>query len=318
VSIPVIEGIKGSLSQKEPFIAQILSDKSIKLSTKLAGYIEKVYVEESQKVKRGDKLVSIDAVELRSTIEALKSTLRTQRSDLLLAKNIHERNKKLYNIGGLAKEKLEISALGVESKASQVESTKQKIDQLNHQLSYLGITAPFDGVIDALLLHEGDLAAAGKPILSMSNGKKKLVFAYAPTQANSIHKTQKIIFEDQEIGSIKSLYTTSSNGLLRAEVALSKVMTLPAGTSINIEVLTKEAEGCILPANTIVHKKEGSFVMLYSNKKFVPQKVEIAMQNAKHLLLQQCPAAPVAYGNEVKLAQLPVYSHVNIIGATHE
>jgi hypothetical protein len=206
-----------------------------------------------------------------------------------------------------------MSALGVEAKASQLEGSTQKIAQLNHQLSYLRITAPFDGVIDALMLHEGDLAAAGKPILSMSNGKKKLVFAYAPTQAQSIQKAQKVIYQDKEIGEIKSLYTIATNGLLRAEVALSTPLSLPVGTSINIEVLTQEEKGCILPADTIVHKKEGTFVMLYSNKKFVPQKVEVRMQDSKHILLQSCFDSPVAYGSEVKLAELPVYSRVNII-----
>jgi multidrug efflux pump subunit AcrA (membrane-fusion protein) len=93
VSVPVVVGAEGTLAQKESFIAQILSDKSIKLSTKLAGYIEKVYVEESQEVKKGDTLVLVDAVELRSNIDLIKATLRTQKSDLALAKSIHERNK---------------------------------------------------------------------------------------------------------------------------------------------------------------------------------------------------------------------------------
>lgn len=53
-----------------------------------------------------------------------------------------------------------------------LKNTQEKIDSLTHQLSYLGIRAPFDGVVDKLMLHEGDLAATGKPILALSNGKK--------------------------------------------------------------------------------------------------------------------------------------------------
>jgi len=37
------------------------------------------------------------------------------------------------------------------------------------------------------------------------------------------------------------------------------------------------------------------------------------MQDAKQILLANCPTAPVAYGNEVKLAQLPVYSRVDVV-----
>jgi len=313
VSVPVVKGRNGSLRNRVPYMAQVLSNKSINLSTKLAGYVEKVNVEESQKVKKGTLLVHIDAIELRSNINALDATLNTQKSDLLLAKSIHNRNRKLYRVGGLAKEKLELSALTLKSKQSLIENTKQKIAQLKHQLTYLSIRAPFDGVIDKILLHEGDLAAAGKPILSMSDGVKKLVFSYAPTQASTIKKGLAIYVKSEKIGEIKSLYTTSTNGLLSAEVALSKAIDLPVGTSMNIDVLTKEAKGCLLPANTLVHKKEGTFVMTYIEGKFVPLKVDILMQENQQILLEECPKDVVAYGSEVKLAALPVYDKVNVI-----
>ena len=318
VSVSVTKGSIGTLNNKESFLAQVLSDKSIKLSTKLAGYVEKVMVEESQHVRKGDLLVHIDAIELRSNIDALKATLATQKSDLALAKSIYNRNMKLYKVGGLAKEKLDISALTLKSKGSIIENTTQKIMQLKHQLGYLSIRAPFDGVIDALILHEGDLAATGKPILSMSNGRKKLRFSYAPTQAKQIKKGLSVWLGDEKIGEIKSLYTTSTNGLLSAEVSLDKKIDLPVGTSINVEVLTSEAQGCILPANTLVHKKEGIYVMVYLKEKFVPLKVDILMKDAQNVLLVECPQASVAYGDEVKLAALPVYDNVKIVGEKDE
>jgi len=318
VSVPVTHGNIGHLSNKEAFLSQILSDKSIKLSTKLAGYIEKVLVEESQHVKKGDLLVSIDAIEVRSNINALKAILATQKSDLALAKSIYDRNMKLYRVGGLAKEKLDISALSLKSKRSTIENTTQKIMQLKHQLNYLSIKAPFDGMIDTLILHEGDLAAVGKPILSMSNGRKKLRFYYAPTQIKEIKKGLSVWIEDKKVGKIKSLYTTSTNGLLSAEVTLSTKIDLPVGSSLNVEVLTKEAKGCILPVNTLLHKKEGIYVMVYQKEKFVPFQVDVLMQDGENVLLSECPKDSVAYGDEVKLAALPVYDSVQIVGDQDE
>jgi len=318
ISVPVVRGQVGNLTNKVPFLAQVLSDKRIQLSTKLAGYVEKVNVEESQVVKKGDLLVRIDALELRSNIDAFQATLNTQKSDLALAKTMHSRNTKLYKVGGLAKEKLEMSALTLKSKKSLIENTEQKIAQLNHQLTYLSIRAPFDGVIDTLFLHEGDLAATGKPILSMSDGVKKLVFAYAPTQAKFIKKGLSVYAGHEKIGQVKSLYTTSNNGLLSAEVVLSKTIDLPVGTSMSIDVLTDEARGCVLPANTLVHKKEGTFVMRYMEGKFVPLKVNILMQENQQILLKACPKDVVAYGSEVKLAELPVYDKVQIVGEKDE
>ncbi len=313
VTVPVVKAKQGTMVNKVPFLAQIISDKSINLSTKLAGYVEKVFVEEAQRVKKGEVLVRIDAIELNSNIDALKSTLNAQLNDLKLAKSIYARNVKLFAIGGLPKEQLEISEVTLKSKASIMENTKQKIAQLEHQLSYLKIVAPFDGEIDAILLHEGDLAASGKAILSMSNAKQKLIFSYAPVQNVMIKKEQDVFIQNEQVGYVKSIYTTSKNGLISAEVTLTKNLALPTGSSVNIEVLTQEAKGCIVPSDTILHKKESIFVMTYAEGKFSPVKIKVEMQDADRLLISPCPKVPIAQASEVKLAQLPAYDNVKII-----
>ena len=309
--VPVTEAKEGILQNRIILLAQVLSDKQIQLSTKLAGYVEKVLVEESQNVKKGDILIRIDAIEIRSNIDALKSTLNAQKGDLVLVKSIYARNKKLHAIGGLSKEQLESSKVALSLKASALESTKQKITQLEHQLSYLKIVAPFDGTIDNIFLHEGDLAATGKPILSMSNKKKKLLFSYSPVQQSLIKKEQSVYLNNEEIGYIKAIYNTAKNGLVSAEATLEKPISQPSGSSVTVEVLIEEKKGCLLPDNTILHKKEGTFVMAYEKGKFIPQKVTVEMQNNNQILVFPCPKTPVAEASEVKLAQLPAYNQPN-------
>jgi len=317
ISVALVKPIEGMMQNKESYLAQVDSDKSIELSTKLAGYVEKVLVEESQKVNKGELLVLIDQIELQSSIQSLQATLSAQQNDAALAKSIYTRNVKLFNVGGLAKEKLDISKVAMNTKKSVIENTMQKIKQLTHQLSYLEIVAPFDGEIDAILLQEGDLAALGKPILTMSNGEKKLIFSYA-VQHTSIAKEQLVFAEGKKIGNIKSIYTISKNGLTSAEVKLTSVLALPVGSSVNIEVLTREVKGCIISNDTVLHKKEGTFVMTYVNEKFVPMQINIEMQNENKLLVSPCPDTEVAKASEVKLARLPAYDKVEILGAEHE
>lgn len=317
VTVPVVNPVQGTMRDRESYLAQVGSEKSIMLSTKLAGYIEEVFVEESQKVKKSDVLVQLDEMELQSSIEALKATLKAQQNDLALAKSIYMRNRKLFKVGGLSEEKLDISRVSMQAKEVVVENSMKKIEQLQHQLSYLKIAAPFDGEIDTILLHEGDLAISGKPILGMSSGVKKLVFSYTPRNA-SIKKGQEVWAEGQKIGQIKSIYTIAENGLMSAEVKLTSILDLPAGASINIEVLTQEAEGCIVPSDTVLHKKEGTFVMVYSEGKFRPLQVNIEMQDDNRLLISPCPGTSIAQASEVKLAQLPALEKVQVIRVKHE
>jgi RND family efflux transporter MFP subunit len=313
ISVPVVKPTQGVMNQEVPFLAQVLGDKSIKLSTKLAGYVEKVLVEESQKVKKGDLLVKIDETELKSNIDALNATLVAQQNDLSLAKSIHARNTKLYQIGGLSKEQLDISRVSLKMKQSVLENTRQKIAQLEHQLTYLTIVAPFDGVIDAILMHEGDLAATGKPILSMSNKKQKLLFSFAPSQQNMIEQGQMVVQGKQKLGEIRAIYPTASNGLITAEVALDAPLDLPIGSSVQVNVVTQSQSGCILPDTTVVHKKDGSYLMVYRKDRFVPQKVEVKLHENNRIMVAPCPKGWLASASEVKLAALPAYTNVHLI-----
>jgi RND family efflux transporter MFP subunit len=318
ITVSVIKAEEGSLVHKEKFLAKLLSQKSIKLSTKLAGFIQSVKVVESDMVKKGDILIKIDEKELAANKAALHATLAAQKADYILAKSVHATNLKLYQVGGLAKEKLDASSVGVKAKASMLESTKQKIVQLDNQLSYLTIRAPFDGVIDRIFLHEGDLAAAGKPILSMSSGDKKLLFSYAPTKERAIVKGKEVLIDGEEVGVIKSIYSASENGLSMAEVTLKKELSNPIGSSINIEVVTQKASGCKVPSNALLHKADGTFIMIGKEGKFKPYKVEVLMQEASSALISNCPDAPIAVASEVRLASLPAYSKVTMVGEKDE
>jgi len=316
--VETVEAREGTLQERAPYLAQLLADKSITLSTTRAGYIEKILVEESQAVKKGDLLVRIDTADLKSSIEAMKATLVSQQHDVALAESIYRRNQKLHEVGGLSNEQLDISRVTLEAKRSAVENTRQKIEQLTHQLSYLRITAPFDGRIDKILMHEGDLAATGKPILSMSNKERKLVFSFAPLQVHTIKKGNKVLLQGRPIGKIKTIYTTSRNGLISAEVAVDKPIALPTGSNITVDVVTREAKGCVLPINTIVHKKSGDFVMLLHKGGFHPYQVRVLMQDNGRQMITPCPTGKIAQASEVKLSMLPAHNAVIMAGAEGE
>ena len=305
---------KGTLVSTQRFLAQIQSKHGIKVTTKLAGTIEKLYVHTGQKVKKGDRLLTIDSTELRSNLDSLNAALQAQLNDLELARSTDAANQKLFEAGALPKQKLDQFRVGLAAKEAQIEATRQKIAQVKHQMTYLDITAPFDGQIDAVILHEGDLAATGRPILSMSNGKKKLVFGFVPTVKTQIVPGQIVSSSGMQIGTVRTIYATSQNGLVNAEVSLTKPIALPVGTSIDIDVAIRATQGCILPDDTLIHTGKGVRLMRYTEGHFSPMEVKVLAQNEGKVIVDPCPKEPVARGSEVRLAQLPAYDNVRISG----
>jgi len=301
----------GVVKQREKFLAFVAFDKSIKVSTKMAGYIKKIYVDEGDKVRDGELLAKIDEHDINSNISLLKTTLKQQQKDYKLAKQIYERNLKLYEIGGLPKEQLDTSKVVMDAKRSAILATELKIEQLQDQKKYLNIKAPFSGEIDSLIMHEGDLAVVGKPILSMSSGVKKLLFNYTPS--SNIKKGQPVFVEGEKIGEVSLIKNIAKNGLAEAEVRLEgNLVDIPVGVSLDIEVLTKEAKGCIVPNDTLLHKSDGVFVMVYRDGKFYPQKVIPSLEYNGKTLITPCIENPIAKGSEVTLAKLPIYGNIKI------
>ena len=312
LNVSLVQAKAGILEEKVSFLATIFSKQSITLSTKLVAYVEKVHVKEAQYVKKGDLLVELDSYEIRSSIQALKATLIAQADDILLAQQNYERNVKLYKIGGLSQESLHASEVALKLKKAAYKNTQEKIQQLQHQRSYLSIKAPFDALIDAVILHKGDLAVANKPIIKMSQKAQKLLFSYAPHKYHNIQKGKVVLLDDTQIGVVSAVYPSATNGLRTAEVALNQELSLPIESSLNIEVLIEKKEGWIVPSTTILHKKDGNYVMVYEDKKFHPKKVTILLENKNQVLLAASPKAPLANASEVKLALLSSYGDVVI------
>ncbi len=317
ISVKVVTPKIQELETKVSYLATLQADKSIKLSTKLAGYIKEVLVNDSDIVKKNQLLVKIDDSEILSNISSLEATLASYVSDLNLAKTIYNRNIKLYKIGGLSKEMLENSKVALNLKSARVKATKEKIEQLKNQLKYLQIRAPFDGIVDKVLLHEGDLAATARPIISISTKEKKLIFTFPPT-VTYIKKGLKVFSKNKEIGVIDIVNTNAIGGLSSAEVKLTSQIAKPNGSQIEILVLTANKNGCKVSKDALIHKKDGIYVMVYKDKKFTPKRVDVILENSMSALLKECPKEPIALAPETKLAQLPAYSNVNVIGAKNE
>jgi RND family efflux transporter MFP subunit len=318
ISITLVEPYEGVLQNKRSYLGYVEAIKSATLSTKIPGYIKSISVSEAQKVHKNEALIHIDDTELNSSLKALFATLEQQKIDALLHQNIHQRNEKLYEVGGLAKEKLDLSKLTVHNKQALVINTEEKINQLQHQLTYLDIKAPFDGEIASVYANEGDLAAIGKPILTLNTMEKKILFTF-PQGDKTIRVGQQVKLEDSTEGFIKKLYTIVSNGLIQAEVHLNTIPLYPVQSSLNVTVLTQKKEGCILPTDTVIHQKDGAYLMLYKDKKFIPYKVTIELSNEQNILLGSCQGiSHVARGNESKLRELSFYENTYIVEKTNE
>jgi len=123
------------------------SDNNILIPSQASGIVEKIFVMEGEKVRRGKVLAELDGAIYERNISEIKTNLE-------LAQTIFERQERLWNknIGS------EVQYL--QAKANK-ESLEKRLATVKEQYRLTKIISPINGNVDQILIKEGEAAAAG-------------------------------------------------------------------------------------------------------------------------------------------------------------
>ena len=131
----------------------VKSNKIVSIFPEFSGIIKEIKVKSGDNVIKGQKLAIIDDGGLKQQLAQLKITFE-------LVKTTYERQKRLWE------QKIGSEIQYLETK-SIYEAQKQSIDQINKQLEKTVIKAPFDGVIDNVIVKEGEVIYPGRSNLML-------------------------------------------------------------------------------------------------------------------------------------------------------
>ncbi|WP_421765223.1 efflux RND transporter periplasmic adaptor subunit [Ekhidna sp.] len=140
-------------TKKEKFLhyvelqGDVTTKQNVLIYPEAPGTLLKVYVDEGQKVKKGQLLGIIDNGGLESQLIQMKTQLE-------LAKTTFERQERLWN------QKIGSEIQYLQSKTNY-EAQKNAVDQMQSQLDKFYIKAPFSGIIDDVIKDEGTVVSPG-------------------------------------------------------------------------------------------------------------------------------------------------------------
>ena len=310
-NVNTVNASNKSVRETRHFLAQLLASKSALIASKFSAGIKKIYVQENDTVKKGQLLIALDDADIRANLSSLKKQLDALNIDVQNAKRSLDRNQKLLEVEAISQEQYDNANVLYQNKLAALSATKEKIKQSRSQLTYLNIRAPFSGRVGTIFVDAGNLAVPGKPIISLNSDDQKLIFSYVAT-SQPIIEGQKVLIDDQQVGTIARRYDDAKNALLVAEVKLSMPLHYANKAFLNIDVVIAETEGCSVPLNALLHRKDETVIMLYKEGHFEPFTVDILLQDNRDAILTECPTFPMATASEAKLVLLPTLGKVNI------
>lgn len=198
----------------------------IRVSPKVTGIIEKLYIDDNEHVKKGQLLLTIDDRDYKVKYEQAKAAyemaLYRQKSavvdknaaqtDMKVAQQDFDRYKNLYEKGAVsqqeydrAKSKYDLAKANLATAQQNVFSKEKNkvadaelkrlealMNQAKLELSYTKIYASEDGKITNRSAEEGAYINAGAPLFSIVPDKRWVVANFKETQLDKIRVGQKV------------------------------------------------------------------------------------------------------------------------------
>jgi len=139
----------------------VTGDLYVSVGVRVAGRIDRYFVEEGQDVKKGDSLVQLDDRDYRAVVSAIDARMASARANLALAEADLARGRPLHTQGVISQQEYDVLANRAEVARAAIKQLDAELSQAKVNLDYTTLRAPADGVVLAKLKEVGEIAVPG-------------------------------------------------------------------------------------------------------------------------------------------------------------
>jgi membrane fusion protein (multidrug efflux system) len=157
--------VKDTLVSRE-YVCQIHSNQHIELRALERGYLENIYVDEGQFIKKGQLMFQIMPMLYRAEYQKAEAEVSFAEIEYRNTKQLADSNIVSPNELALAKAKLD--------------KAKAELSLAQVHLSFTEVRAPFDGIMDRFHVRLGSLIEEGELLTSLSNNSEMWVYFNVP------------------------------------------------------------------------------------------------------------------------------------------
>jgi membrane fusion protein, multidrug efflux system len=170
------------------------------LSSKVAGLIIEVPVEENYKVKKDQVLAKIDPRDYQNVLDSLNAQLGSVEASLELADKDYRRSTKLFSQRAVPQQDKDNDYTKQQELQRKYDGLKAQLAQAELNLGFADLKAPADGIIGRKLAEPGMVVSAGEPLLSFVDSRAPwLVANFKETQLRKMRVGQKAEIEVDSI-----------------------------------------------------------------------------------------------------------------------
>lgn len=283
------------------------------LTSRVSSTIVELPVQIGDVVKAGDLLVRFDTEGLASAVTARKAEIDALNAQIELAESVLERNTALGERGAASDAtRLEARANLLNLRA-QLRSKQAEVADSERSLAYAELRAEFDGVVSARPIEQGQSVALNTELMTIVDLSRMEVDAGVPTSRIPLVQLDQPVELSVEgfagrtfAGKVMRISPTAVAGsrAVRVFVAIDNNEGLLRGGMFTTGILKVDDQKNViaLPAASIRHDSEGTFVLKVDNNILRRQPVDLGMSWTDRNLVQ---VSGVEEGETIITAPLP-------------
>jgi RND family efflux transporter MFP subunit len=166
-SVEVAELSSSQVTSTNMLSGTLKSEIRSEIGTKVIGEVESTPYEIGDRVRKGAVILHIKDDDLMAKKAQVEAGLEEVKAKMTLVEKDYNRYKSLHENGSATEREWDEVQTNYTATKARLASTESQLTEIEDLLSYTRIKAPYNGVIAALYVDEGDIASPGRPLVAL-------------------------------------------------------------------------------------------------------------------------------------------------------
>lgn len=289
----------------DEFPAVVRATSEVELRAQVNGYITGIHFTEGDRVKKGQKLYTIDQQQSEAAYRQALANLSVQEANLDKASKDVERYRALDKQDAIAKQQVDYAEAAYAAALKQVEAARAAVQSVQTNVRYTTIVAPFDGTIGISQVRMGASVTPGQTLLNTISTDDPIavditvdqsqIARFVALQARGTSRndsTFRLTFRGDvypypgKISIIdRAVDPMTSSIKMRLEFPNPDRM-LRSGMSGSLQVWTKANQSVVIPMKAVNEQLGEFFVYMLDSAKATQRKVVLGKQVGKSVIVK--------------------------------
>ena len=177
----------------------VRATQEVELRPQVNGYITGIHFKEGDKVKKGQRLYSIDQQQTEAAFNQARANLAVQEANFQKAKQDVERYRELDKLDAIAKQQVDYAEAAYVAAQQQVEAARAAVKSVQTNVRYSTIVAPFDGTIGMSQVRLGASVSPGQTLLNTISADDPIAIDVVVDQSDIYRFTQMLAQKDEAL-----------------------------------------------------------------------------------------------------------------------